>query len=220
MLRCPIYIYLMFVLTLPAPSSWSFSFSEAEQQEAQTEQRSVEAEQNEIADLLATPCSRQLKNRTCAFVLTQEHDQGFRLRNSSQDQAIYSVINAKLGKLGLRTLTPQQITARIAAAETEAFLSNDMDSAASAAQRLRATFFIKAQVITKQTRNPVLGIDEISINLLFKLSDESGKTLSDILISDTVFSDSNVTATLLQLVKQQGEKAVARLYRDFCRQEQ
>lgn len=209
----------LFLLLLPPTKTFSFSFSEHEKQEQQAEQYQQQAEQDRIAELLATPCGRRLKNSTVAFVLLQEHQQGFMIRHGSEDQAIYDVINGQLSRLGLHTLSPQQITARIAAAETEAFLANDMDAAASAAQRLQARFFIKGQIITKHSLNKVLGIDELSLTLLLSLSNAQGRTISNIQVSDTVFADSNVTAGLLKLVEEQGEKAVARLYRDFCEQE-
>lgn len=216
MLRIPLAVWLL--LLLPA-AAFSFSFSEHEKQEQQTTQYQQQAKQDRIAELLATPCARRLKNSTVAFVLLQEHQQGFMIRHGSQDRSIYAVINGQLSRLGLRTLSPQQITARIAAAETEAFLANDMDAAASAAQRLQARFFIKGQIITKHSLNQVLGIDELSLSLLLSLSNAEGRTISHIQVSDTVFSDSNVTAALLKLVEEQGEDAVARLYRDFCQQE-
>ncbi len=215
-----VFLFIVFLSLLSCTSSaWSFSFGDYEQQSQEAERSQECAEQLEIATLLATPCSKRLKNQTTAFVLTQKHSQHFYMMNSAQDSPVYAFINGKLNRLGLKTLSPQQIEDAIADAEAQAFLSNDMDAAASAAERLRAKFIIKGQVVTSQRRNPVVGIDEISVTLVFTLSDERGRIISNARAQKTVFSDSNISATLLTLVEEQGEKIVAQLYRDFCQQE-
>ena len=215
-----VFSFIIFLLlSLYASLAWSFSFGAYEQQSQEAEQSQERAEQLEIAMLLATPCSKRLKNQTTAFVLTQKHSQHFYMMNSAQDGPVYEFINGKLNRLGLKTLSPQQIEDAIAGAEAQAFLSNDMDAAASAAERLKAKFVIKGQVITSQRRNPVVGIDEISVTLVFTLSDERGRIISNARAQETVFSDSNISATLLTLVEKQGEKIVAQLYGDFCQRE-
>lgn len=214
-----VFSFMMFLLLfLCVSSGWSFSFGAYEQQSKEAAQTQERVEQHEIAMLLATPCSRRLKNQTTAFVLIQKHSQHFFMVNSVQDDPVYAFINGKLNRLGLKTLSPQQIEDAIADAEAQAFLSNDMDAAASAAKRLKAKFVIKGQVITSQRRNPVVGIDEISVTLVFTLSDAQGRVISNARAQETVFSDCNISAILLTLVEKHGEKIVARLYRDYCQQ--
>lgn len=216
----PLHLWFLTLLlvSLFSFSCHGFSFSDYEAQEQAQQYGSQQQGRSEIDELLQQPCVKKLRNQTAAFVLMQEHHGVYSMSNSVQDSAIYACINGLLQRLGLNAMTPQQIRERIADAEQQAFLANDMDAAASAASRLGARFLIKAQVITSTRKNPVVGIDEISVTLIFALSDANGKTLARTQVAETVFSDVNVHATLLKLVEQQGEAAVAGLYQEFCRQ--
>ncbi|MBN2644022.1 MAG: hypothetical protein JXR59_00940 [Desulfuromonadaceae bacterium] len=197
----------------------AFSFSDYEQRQQREEQDVVEARRQRLADLRSAPCSARLKNQTIAFVLYEDHNGTFFLRSGRENGAVASVINSKLSQLGLKTLTQKEIEGRIADAEAQAFLANDMDAAASAAQRLRARFMLKGQVITQRQLNPVVGIDEVSVTLVLTLLDDTGRTLSHVRVAETAFSDSRVEEALLKLVEVQGEQAIIELYHAFCRQE-
>lgn len=210
-------VVLLAVVLLPVPGL-AFSFSAYEQAEQEADQEQQRQRADEIAALLATPCAARLKGATTAFLFTQQQGDALYLRSSTQDEALYEHINSRLRRLGLKTFSPAQIRQRIADAEVQAFMNNDADAALAAARKFSARFVLRAQLQTQTRRNPVVGIDEVSVLLTFYLSDAGGRALSSVQVTETAFSDAQVEATLLTLTQRQADYAIARLYRDFCQQ--
>jgi len=127
------------------------------------------------------------------------------------------VIESRLRELGLRPYTQEQIRAQIAQAEIDAYFRNDPDAAIAASRRLAADFVLRGDILTLASVNPVLGINEVAVSFGLTLSDaRTGRLLSEVGAKSEAFSGTDTLGTALELVRQQADPLVARIYNDFC----
>ncbi len=201
------WFFLVFLI-LPC-SAQAFSFSEHEEENVRQEQEQKAKVKQEVDRLLAVPCKAALKNRKIAVILGGEN------RRDNLDP-LFMEVNDKLQRLGLRTYSQKEITAQIAQAEMDAFLNNDMDAAASAASRLKADFMLRGMINARTRVNPVIGVDEVYITIIFTLIDQSGRIISNVSATGEAYSGRDTLAAALSLVKEKSEPVVARLYHDYC----
>jgi hypothetical protein len=145
---------------------------------------------------------------------------GYRGSGGEEPQAAYGLlfnqINQRLRNVGLKTYSQSEIASQVAQAEMEAFLNNDMDAAAGAASRLSASFILKGVIATRTEINPVLNINEVFLTMAFTLVDASGRIVSDVTARGDAYSGQDTLAVALELVKEQADTVVARLYSDYC----
>lgn len=191
------------------PAAWSFNFSEYEKE------NSPEIDAQNISHDLKNEL-KCLKNKKIAVMVGEEVIEGRYKIKSSSNNHLVEALNEQLNQLGLKTYTPEEINSQIAKAEQEAFLSNDIDAAVSAATRLRAKYFLKGLISTRTQKNPVIGIDEIFLTLSLTLVDEKGRNLASGMLSDAVFSDSDTTATTLKLVRTKSAGLISDLFKEVC----
>ena len=81
----------------------------------------------------------------------------------------FQSINARLRALGLRTYTPEEIRRQIAQAEIDAYFRNDPDAMLSASKRLGASFILRGLISSQATRNPMMAVNQVSVNMKFTL---------------------------------------------------
>ena len=212
-----VLVVVLLVASLSAPT-WSraFSFREDEEREA-AERRRVEEERSaEIARLLSVPCDEQLKQRKIALIIGEQVETQGIVYEPGKYGPLFQEISRRLRDLGLRTYTREQIQAQIAAAEVKAFLNNDVDAAATAAQRLGAGYFLRGMIRSKVRMNPVVRTEEVFVTMAFTLVDASGRTLSNVTAGGDAYSGPDPMETALRIVRNEADLAVARLYHDFC----
>lgn len=201
---------VLITLSVIVPAS-AFSFSEAEKEEASEEQAQQAKNQKEINQLLSVRCQRQLKKKKIAVILGRDN-----ARENSK--ILFMEVNDKLQRLGLKTYSQKEISAQIAQEEMDAFLSNNMDSAASAARRLSADFMLRGIIRSKTRINPIIKVNEVSINMVFTLIDSSGRIISNVSAHDENYSGQNTLEAALAMVKEKSGLMVAQLYHDYCTQ--
>lgn len=207
-----ILIIAALLMTLSVPVSASaFSFSEAEEEEAKEEQVMQAKTQKGINQLLSVHCQTQLKKKKIAVILGRDN-----ARENSE--ILFMEVNNKLQRLGLRTCSQKEISAQIAQAEMDAFLSNNMDAAASAARRLSADFMLRGIIRSKTRVNPIVNVNEVSITMVFTLIDSSGRIISNVSAHDENYSGQNTLEAALAMVKKRSGLMVAQLYHDYCTQ--
>ncbi len=201
------YIAILYLFT--PIQTYAFSFSEYEK----TDQVKTASEKKTISskDLHC------LHGKKIAVMVGEKHTNGWRQTQSSKHGYMVEELNAQLKKLGLQTYSPAEINQQIARAEQEAFLNNDPEAAINAAKRLSAKYFLKGVISTKTGKNPIIGIDEVFINLSLTLVSQNGKNLANGQLSDAVFSDSDTIATALKLVKTKSAQVISELFKDFCK---
>ncbi|MCK5544367.1 MAG: hypothetical protein KAI35_04060, partial [Desulfobulbaceae bacterium] len=199
-----------------AQISHAFSFEEHETQEKREETTRLEAERTEIHNLMAIPCKSELKEKKIAVIIGELHADGRMTTKQSNYGLLFQEINKRMRHVGMRTYTQEEITEHIAQAEIDAFLSNNMDAAASAATRLKADFILRGMIHSRTNVNPVIGIKEVFISMAFTLVDSSGRIISDVTAKGDSFSGQDTISVTLDLVKTKADSVVARLYHDYC----
>ena len=78
-------------------------------------------------------------------------------------------IEKRLRSYGMRTYTQGEIRTTIAQAEIDAYFRNDPDAALAAAKKLGATLTLSGMISSQRGINPVIGINEVAVNMGFVL---------------------------------------------------
>ena len=207
----------MFFLLVPlatGPSSaQGFKFSQPDDSDKVEEA----ARQQRIAEQLSTPCRADLKGKKIMVVSGEVQANGWIAAQQQNYGPHFQAINSRLRSLGLTTYTPEEIRRQIAQAEIDAYFRNDPDAALSAAKRLGASFVLRGLISSQAVVNPIVRVNQVSINMGFTLTGANGRTISDTQASSSSYSGMDVSGMALTLVNEQADEVVAKLYADYCR---
>jgi ABC-type amino acid transport substrate-binding protein len=190
-----------------------FSFSQPDDSDKQ-EQAARDAR---IAGDLSVPCRADLKNKKIMVVIGERQSNGFVETRQQNYGEHYRAINKRLQALGLRTYTPEEIRRQIAQAEIDAYFRNDPDAALSASKRLGASFVLRGLISSQATPNPLIAVNQVSVNMGFTLTGSNGRVISDTEASSASYAGSDVQKMALTLVNEKADEVVATLYADYCR---
>ena len=190
-----------------------FSFSQPDDADKQ-EQAARDAR---IADALSAPCRADLKNKKIMVVIGERQSNGYVEARQQNYGEHYQAINKRLQALGLRTYTPEEIRRQIAQAEIDAYFRNDPDAALSASRRLGASFVLRGLISSQATPNPMMAVNQISVNMGFTLTASNGRVISDTEARSSSYAGSDVHQMALTLVNEKADEVVAMLYADYCR---
>ena len=196
----------------PALATEPFSFSK----DAERERAEANAQASEIAGLVSVRCQQSLKDKKILLLIAERTETDL---YASQERFVPHIhaIESRLRARGLRPNTPEQIQAAIAQAEIDAYFRNDPDAALAASRRLAASFVLRGEILTRASVNPVLGINEVAVNLDLTLTDaRTGRLLSTVGARSESFSGTDTLGTALALVRSEADALVARIYNDFC----
>ncbi|MFP5212841.1 MAG: hypothetical protein ACLGPL_05630 [Acidobacteriota bacterium] len=149
-------------------------------------------------------------------VIGERHAKGDISISQPKYGVMFNSINGRLRNLGLRTYSQEQITQQIAAAEIKAYMNNDPDAALSAAGRLGANFMLKGVINSRANVNPILHINEVVVDMTFTLTSSSGKIISSSTARSESYAGADTISVAQDLVEEQAEEIVAKLYNDFC----
>jgi hypothetical protein len=195
---------------------WAFSFSESEKQEAQREAEERAEKAEAIRYLKSIPCKAEIKKKKIAVIIGERHSDGGFVYDQGNYGLLFQEINKRLREIGLTTYTQDEIRAQIAQAEIKAFMSNDMDAAIAAASRLKAHFIIRGMIHSRTQINPVANVNEVFVDMGFTLLNARGLTISDVTAKGDAFSGSDTLSVALDLVRENADYVVAKLYHDYC----
>lgn len=176
-----------------------------------------EARQNRIAEQLSTPCRATLKDKKIMVVIGERQSNGIVAAQQQNYGPHFQAINARLRALGLRTYTPEEIRRQIAQAEIDAYFKNDPDAALSASRRLGASFVLRGLISSQATRNPLMAVNQVSVDMKFTLYGSNGQLISDTEASSSSYAGANVEHMALTLVNEKADEVVPALYADYCR---
>jgi hypothetical protein len=190
-----------------------FSFSQPDDADKQ-EQAARDAR---IADALSAPCRADLKNKKIMVVIGERQSNGYVEARQQNYGEHYQAINKRLQALGLRTYTPEEIRRQIAQAEIDAYFRNDPDAALSASRRLGASFVLRGLISSQATPNPMMAVNQVSVNMGFTLTASNGRVISDTEARSSSYAGSDVQQMALTLVNEKADEVVATLYADYCR---
>ena len=194
-----------------------FSFSRDAAKTEADAQATEAAKQQRISELLSTPCRNDLKGKKIAVVIGEVQSNGWIVAHWENYGRHFQAINARLRALGLTTYTPEEIRRQIAQAEIDAYFRNDPDAALSAARRLGASFMLRGLITAQSTFNPLVRVNQVSVNMGFTLTGANGRIISSTEASSASYAGADVANMALTLVNEQADEVVAKLYSDYCR---
>jgi len=172
-------------------------------------------QQNQIADLLRTPCRAKIKNRKIMVLFGENHN-GVIATTQGLFNPYTDAVNSRLNALGLRTLSPGQIKQQVAQAEIDAYFKNDPDAAISASRRLAANYILKGLISTETGRNMALNVNQVAIRMDFTLTGADGKTISQTHADNASYAGHDTAEMALTLINERADDVVAQLYSDYC----
>jgi hypothetical protein len=199
------------LLAWTVSGAMAFKFSEADDGAAEAAARS-----QRISDLVSVPCKTKLKNQKIMVVIAERTGSGYSTAQSRYSPH-FQAINQRLRDLGLKTYTQEEIRAQIAQAEIDANFRNDPDAAINASKKLGANFVLRGLISAQSAVNPMLHINEVTLNMGFTLVSASGRTLSNVTARADSYSGTDTLGMSLTLVNEQADEVVAKLYNDYCR---
>ena len=206
----------LLALLAPGPlGAQGFKFSQPDETDRQ-EQQAQEARENRIAEQLSTPCRTELKGKKIMVVIGERQSNGYIAAQQQNYGPHFQSINARLRALGLRTYTPEEIRRQIAQAEIDAYFRNDPDAMLSASKRLGASFVLRGLISSQATRNPMMAVNQVSVNMQFTLYGSDGRLVSDTEASSSSYAGANVERMALTLVNEKADEVVPKLYADYC----
>lgn len=169
-----------------------------------------------ISAQLSTPCRERIRNRKIMVLIGEERNGVVSASQGSFGRHV-DAINTRLQNLGLRTYSAEQIRKQIAQEEVDAVFKNDPDRALSASKRLAAQYVLKGVIATRATRNDIVGVNQVQVNMNFTLTDAAGRPVSTATATNASYAGSDVSGMALTLIEERADEVVAQLYADYCR---
>jgi hypothetical protein len=206
----------LLLLAAPAFAAQGFKFSQEDETDRQ-ERLDQEARQDRIADQLSTPCRAGLKGKKIMVIIGVRQSNGYIAAQQQNYGPHFQAINARLRALGLRTYTPEEIRRQIAQAEIDAYFRNDPDAMLNASKRLGASFVLRGLISSQATRNPMMAVNQVFVNMKFTLYGSDGRFISDTEASTGSYAGANIEKMALTLVNEKADEVVPALYSDYCR---
>jgi hypothetical protein len=195
-----------------AAAQQDFKFSQPDE----SERLEREAKAARIADYLSTPCRQDLREKKIMVLIGEQNAEGRIFAGQQAYGPHASAINNRLRALGLRTYSQEEIRRQIAQAEIDAQFRNDPDAALSASKRLGASFVLRGLITSQTNRNPMMRVNQVSVNMDFALTGSNGRLISTAEASSASYAGSDVGKMALTLVNEQADEVVAKLYADYC----
>jgi hypothetical protein len=192
-----------------AASAHAFRFSEEEAK------AKAEADAGKVAAIEISPaCRKRLGGERVLLLIAERGNSGI-----NAEQSRYSLhfngIERRLRGYGMRTYSQAEIRKMIAQAEIDAHFRNDPDAALAAAKKLGATLTLSGMISSQRAINPVLGINEVAINMGFSLL--AGKrSLAEVDAKADSYSGTDTVGMALKLIDEQADAVVNRLVAGYC----
>jgi len=206
-------LVLLGLLASGPAGAQGFKFSQPDE----SERLEQEARQSQIAEQLSTPCRASLKDKKIMVIIGVRQSNGYIAAQQQNYGPHFQSINARLRALGLKTYTPEEIRRQIAQAEIDAYFRNDPDAMLSASKRLGASFVLRGLISSEATVNPMMAVNQVTVNMKFTLHGSDGRLISDTEASSGSYAGANVERMALTLVNEKADEIVPALYADYCR---
>ena len=165
---------------------------------------------------LDTPCRSRVKNRKIMVLIGEEKNGHVSASQGSFGRHV-DAINSRLRSLGLKTYSAAQIKSQVAQEEIDAYFKNDPDRALSASRRMAAQYVLRGVIASQATRNAMVNVNQVNVNMDFTLTDAGGRAVSTASASNASYAGSDVSGMALTLIEERADEVVAKLYSDYCR---
>jgi hypothetical protein len=206
-------LFLLGLLASAPAGAQGFKFSQPDE----SDRLEQEARQSQIAEQLSTPCRAGLKDKKIMVIIGVRQSNGYIAAQQQNYGPHFQSINARLRALGLRTYTPEEIRRQIAQAEIDAYFRNDPDAMLNASKRLGASFVLRGLISSQATGNPMMAVNQVTVNMKFTLYGSDGRLISDTEASSGSYAGANIEHMALTLVNEKADEVVPALYADYCR---
>ena len=206
-------LLLLGLLASGPAGAQGFKFSQPDE----SDRLEQEARQSQIAEQLSTPCRAGLKDKRIMVIIGVQQSNGYIAAQQQNYGPHFQSINARLRALGLKTYTPEEIRRQIAQAEIDAYFKNDPDAMLNASKRLGASFVLRGLISSEATRNPMMAVNQVTVNMKFTLYGSDGRLISDTEASSGSYAGANIEHMALTLVNEKADEVVPALYADYCR---
>jgi ferritin-like protein len=204
---------MLALLTTGSAVGQGFKFSQPDDADRAEE----DARQSRIADQLSTPCRASIKDKKIMVVIGEQQSNGFVAAQQQNYGTHFQAINTRLRALGLKTYTPEEIRRQIAQAEIDAYFRNDPDAALAASRKLGASFVLRGLISAQSGMNPLIAVNQVSINMDFTLYGSNGRVVADAHANSSSYAGADIQHMALTLVNEKADEVVAQLYADYCR---
>jgi hypothetical protein len=213
-----IVVMLAFLMPLASgpAGAQGFKFSQPDAVD-EAEKAEQQARDERISRDLSTPCRAQIKDKKIMVVIGERQSNGIIYAQQQNYGSHFEAINRRLRALGLRTYTPEEIRRQIAQAEIDAYFRDDVEAALSASKRLGASFILRGLISSQATRNPIISVNQVSVNMDFTLTGSNGRPISDAQATNASYAGADISRMALTLVNERADEVVAKLYSDYCR---
>ena len=200
----------------PVDAAQGFKFGQPTEDDL-ADQANEQARQERIWAQLGAPCRDRLKEKKIMVVIGERQSNGVIYAEQQNYGPQFEAINRRLRALGLRTFTPEEIRRQIAQAEIDAYFRNDPDAALNASKKLGASFVLRGLISSQAGRNPLIAVNQVSIDMDFTLVGGNGRVISDAQASNSSYAGMDVSRMALTLINEKADEIVAKLYSDYCR---
>ena len=206
-----VFATLVLLASFAAPPAWSaqgFKFSNPDAVD-EAEKAEKEARDAQVYDQLSTPCRQKIKDKKIMVVIGERQSNGVIYAQQQNFGQHFDAINRRLRYVGLRTYTSEEIRRQIAQA--------DPDAALNASKRLGASFVLRGLISTQASRNAMIPVNQVFVDMDFTLTGSDGRAVADAQASTGSYAGANVSRMALTLVNDKADEVVAKLYSDYCR---
>ena len=204
---------MLALLTSSLAVGQGFKFS----QQDDSDRAENDARQDRIAEQLSTPCRASIKDKKIMVVIGERQSNGVVSAQQQNYGTHFQAINNRLRALGLKTYTSEEIRRQIAQAEIDAYFRNDPDAAMAASKKLGASFVLRGLISAQSGMNPLMAVNQVSINMDFTLYGSNGRVVSDVHANSSSYAGADIQHMALTLVNEKADEVVAQLYADYCR---
>jgi hypothetical protein len=204
-MRRIVALLMLFVAT----GAHAFRFSEEEAK------AKAEADAGKVAAIEISPaCRKRLSSERVLLLIAERGNSGI-----NAEQSRYSLhfngIEKRLRGYGMRTYSQAEIRKMIAQAEIDAYFRNDPDAALAAAKKLGASLTLRGMISSQRGINPVLGINEVAVNMGFLLL-AGNRSLAEVDAKADSYSGTDTVGMALKLIDEQADAVVNRLVAGYC----
>lgn len=203
-------IALALALSVPL-MSYAFSFSEEEAKD----KAAAAPRPGSGGPAISAACKASLQKEKVMVLVAERGNNGF-----NTDQSRYGPhfqrIDRRLQKYGMRTLSQEDIRKQVAQAEIDAAFRNDPDAAIQAAQKYGASMTLRGVIGSRRAINPVLGINEVYINIGFTLVGSDGRYIAEAAASSESYSGEDTVGMAATLIEEQADSVVRKLLNGYC----
>lgn len=207
----PFLLALALGLSMPVAHAFSFAEEEAKDQAA------AAPRPGSGGSAISAACKERLQKEKVMVLVAERGNNGINAEQGRYGRH-FQAIDRRLQKQGMRTLSQDEIRKQVAQAEIDAHFRNDPDAALQAAQKHGASLTLRGVISSRRGVNPMLGINEVYINMGFTLVGPDGRYIAEAGASSDSYAGGDTVGMAATLINEQADGVVRRLLSGYCKE--